>query len=154
MLSPQNIQSHDPCEQCSIYIPWTPNHKSALSSTSNPLSSQTKLQIEKQLGAESHFFSCKDLIIFSPFFSKVCHSCFWQVENCFNWILLSNSFINKDIFAMAQIHRIGHDHHTPFWGVVVVVLLLGYQAVTRGENKLPHGQYTLDPQYFYILWTS
>ena len=54
-------------------------------------------------------------------------------------------------FAMAQIRRIGHDHHTPFWGVVVVVLLLGYQAVTRGENKLPHGQYTLDPQYFYIL---
>ena len=30
-----------------------------------------------------------------------------------------------------------------------LVLLLGYQAVTRGKNKLPHTQYTLDPQYFY-----
>ena len=26
---------------------------------------------------------------------------------------------------------------------------LGYQAVTQGKNKLPHGQYTSDPQYFY-----
>ena len=51
------------------------------------------------------------------------------------------------IFAMAQIHRIGHDHQAPFW-CVVLVLVLGYKAVTRGENKLPHGQYTLDPQYF------
>ena len=55
--------------------------------------------------------------------------------------------VNKNL-AMAQIRRIGHDHHTPFWGVVVV--LLGYQAVTRGKNKLPHGQYTLDPQYIFF----
>ena len=30
---------------------------------------------------------------------------------------------------------------------------LGYKAVTRGKNKLPHGQYTSDPQYVYRLWT-
>ena len=51
---------------------------------------------------------------------------------------------------MAKIQMIGHDHHAPFWLVLVliVVVVLGYQAVTRGKNKLPHGQYTLDPQYF------
>ena len=27
--------------------------------------------------------------------------------------------------------------------------VLGYEAGTRGENKLPHTQYTSDPQYFY-----
>ena len=46
---------------------------------------------------------------------------------------------------MAKIRRIGHDHQVPFW---VLVLLLGYQAVTRGKNKVPHTQYTLDPQFF------
>ena len=40
------------------------------------------------------------------------------------------------IFAMAKIQRIGHDHQAPFW----VVLVAQGQAVTRGENKLPHGQ--------------
>ena len=25
--------------------------------------------------------------------------------------------------------------------------------MTRGENKLPHAQYTPDPQYFYRFWT-
>ena len=30
---------------------------------------------------------------------------------------------------------------------------LRYQAVTRSEIKLPHAQYTLDPQYFYRFWT-
>ena len=47
---------------------------------------------------------------------------------------------------MAKISRIGHDHQGPFW--LVVVFGLGYQAVTRGENKLPHGQYNLDPNIF------
>ena len=49
------------------------------------------------------------------------------------------------IFAMAKIRRIGHDHHAPFQVVLVVVVLLlllllhlKNQAVTRGENKLPH----------------
>ena len=51
------------------------------------------------------------------------------------------------IFAMAKIRMIGHDHQAPFWLFLVVVL--GYQAVTRGENRLPHTQYTLDPPYFY-----
>ena len=64
----------------------------------------------------------------------------------------SKSYFNNNLFAMAKIQRIGHVHQAPFW--LVVVLLLGYQAVTRGENKLPYGQYTLDPQYFYRFWTS
>ena len=29
-----------------------------------------------------------------------------------------------------------------------LVVVLGNQAVTRGENKLPQAQYTLGPQYF------
>ena len=33
------------------------------------------------------------------------------------------------------------------------MLFLRYQAVTRSENKLPHAQYTSDPQYFYRFWT-
>ena len=52
---------------------------------------------------------------------------------------------NIRVFAMAMIQRIGHDHQAPFW----LVVLVGNQAVTRGENKLPHAQYTLGPQYFY-----
>ena len=40
------------------------------------------------------------------------------------------------LFAIAKIRRIGHDHHTP---VQVVVNVLDNQAVTQGENKLPHG---------------
>ena len=36
---------------------------------------------------------------------------------------------------------------------LVPVLLIGFQAVTRGENKLPHAQYISDPQYFYRFWT-
>ena len=53
-------------------------------------------------------------------------------------------------FAMAKIQRISHGHQAPFWHLV---LLLGNQAVTRSENKLPHEKYTLEPQYFYKLWT-
>ena len=30
----------------------------------------------------------------------------------------------------------------------VVVVVLGFQAVTRHENKLPHDYYTLDPPKF------
>ena len=52
---------------------------------------------------------------------------------------------------MAQIRRIGHDIQAPFW--VVVVLVIQRQALTQGENKLPQGQFTLDPQYFYRFWT-
>ena len=51
---------------------------------------------------------------------------------------------------MAKIRRIGNDHQAPFQ---VVFLLFLYQVVTRGENKLPHGQYTSDPQYSDIFWT-
>ena len=51
------------------------------------------------------------------------------------------------LFAMAKIRRIGHDHQAPF------LVLLGISSVTRGENKLPHAQYTPDPQYFYRFWT-
>ena len=32
-------------------------------------------------------------------------------------------------------------------------LFLGYLAMTRSENKLPCGQYTSHPQYFYKFWT-
>ena len=32
--------------------------------------------------------------------------------------------------------------------VLVDVLLVGFQAVTRGKNKLPHDYYTLDPPDF------
>ena len=46
---------------------------------------------------------------------------------------------------MAMMQRIGIDYQAPFW---LVVLVVGNQAVTQGENKLPHAQYTLDPQYF------
>ena len=52
---------------------------------------------------------------------------------------------------MAEIRRIGHDHYTPFQ--VVLVLVGENQAVTRGENKLPHDYYTSDPQDFYKFWT-
>ena len=54
---------------------------------------------------------------------------------------------------MAKIQRIGHDHQAPFLvvlGVVLgVVLVLGFQAVTRGKNKLPNDYYTLNPPNFY-----
>ena len=30
----------------------------------------------------------------------------------------------------------------------LVLVLVGFQAVKRGENKLPHDYYTLDPQFF------
>ena len=36
---------------------------------------------------------------------------------------------------------------------VVDVVVVGFQAVTQGENKLTHAQYTLDPQYCYRFWT-
>ena len=49
---------------------------------------------------------------------------------------------------MAKIRRIGHYHQAPFLVVFVVIVLVGFQAVTRGENKLRHAQYTSDPQYF------
>ena len=52
---------------------------------------------------------------------------------------------------MAKIQRIGHDHQAPFL-VVIVIVVHGFQAVTRGKNKLPHAQYTSDPQYFYRFW--
>ena len=54
----------------------------------------------------------------------------------------------ESLFSMAKISRIGHDHPAPFQVVVVVDLFL-YQAVLQGENKLLHGQYNSDPQYFY-----
>ena len=55
---------------------------------------------------------------------------------------------------MAKIQRIGNDHQAPFWHIVLLVLLLvGNEAVTRGENKLPHEQYTLEPEDFYRLLT-
>ena len=38
-------------------------------------------------------------------------------------------------------------------GAVSALVVLGFQAVTRGENKLPHAQYTSDPQYYYRFWT-
>ena len=37
----------------------------------------------------------------------------------------------------------------PF-GVFLLVVLFQGQAVTQGENKLPRGQYTSDPQYFFL----
>ena len=58
------------------------------------------------------------------------------------------SAFGQGLFTMAKIQRIGRDHHTPFQVivavvvvvvvVVVLVLVLQNQAVTRGENKLPH----------------
>ena len=48
------------------------------------------------------------------------------------------------LFALAKIQRIGHDHQAPFWHVVVGENL----AVTRGKNKLPHAQYTSEPKDF------
>ena len=40
------------------------------------------------------------------------------------------------LFAMAKIRRLGHDNHAPFQ-VVLVVVVLENQAVTRGKNNLP-----------------
>ena len=37
--------------------------------------------------------------------------------------------------------------------LVVVVLVVGFQAVSQGKNKLPYAQYTSDPQYFFRFWT-
>ena len=48
------------------------------------------------------------------------------------------------VFAMAMTQRIGNDHKTPFW-----LVLVANHAMTRGENMLPHAQNTSDPQYFY-----
>ena len=46
---------------------------------------------------------------------------------------------------MANIRGISHDHQAPF----LVVVVVGFQAVTQGKNKLPHDYYTLDPPIFY-----
>ena len=56
-----------------------------------------------------------------------------NLEQEFSMMQPINSFLV--LFAMAKIRRIGHDHHTPFRMDLVV---LTNQAVTRGENKLPH----------------
>ena len=48
------------------------------------------------------------------------------------------------VFAMAKIQRIGNDYQAACWHLLVV----GNQAVTRGKNKPPHAQYTLNPKYF------
>ena len=32
--------------------------------------------------------------------------------------------------------------------LLLVLLLFGYQAVTKSKNKLPHGQYTSEPNIF------
>ena len=53
------------------------------------------------------------------------------------------------LFAMTKNQRIVHDHEAPFWHLLVVLLLLGNQVVTQPQNKLLHGQHTLDPKYFY-----
>ena len=37
--------------------------------------------------------------------------------------------------------------------VVVVLVVVGFQAVTLGKNKLPHDYYTSDPQDFYRFST-
>ena len=50
---------------------------------------------------------------------------------------------------MVKIQRMGHDHQLDFWVLVVVVLVIWFQAVTLSENKLPHAHYTSDPQMFY-----
>ena len=56
---------------------------------------------------------------------------------------------------MAQISKIGHDFQAPFWVVLLVVLLVVQgQAVTRGKIKLPQGQFTLEPKYFYRFWRT
>ena len=41
---------------------------------------------------------------------------------------------------MAETRQIGNDHQAPFWHLVVV-LVLGNQVATRGENKLLNAQY-------------
>ena len=53
----------------------------------------------------------------------------------------------KSPVALAKIRGIGLYQQAPFWHDVVLVV--GNQALTRDGNKLPHAQYTLDPQYFY-----
>ena len=57
-------------------------------------------------------------------------------------------------FAMAKIQRMGHDNQVPFGHVLVVgVVVVENQAVTRGKNKLPNTQYISDSQYFYRFRT-
>ena len=56
---------------------------------------------------------------------------------------------------MAQIRRIGHDHQTPFWHVVVVLLLLLVE-VSSGDAKQKQAATCtihLGPIYFYRFWT-
>ena len=45
------------------------------------------------------------------------------------------------VFVMAQIQRIVHNHQALFLDIIV-----GNQAVTLGENKLPHAQYNTDSE--------
>ena len=47
---------------------------------------------------------------------------------------------------MAKILRINLELQATSWHVLV-----GNQGVRRGKNKLPHAQYALNPQYFYIF---
>ena len=54
------------------------------------------------------------------------------------------------VFAMGIIQMISHDHQAPFW--LVLVVLLGNQVVTRGENKLSHAQYTMEPIFFFFFY--
>ena len=32
--------------------------------------------------------------------------------------------------------------------LVLVLVVVGFQAVTQGKNKLPHDYYTLEPQFY------
>ena len=52
--------------------------------------------------------------------------------------------ILHSVFAMVKTKSMVHDHQAPFWFVVFLVVV-GNEAVTQGENKLPYAQYTSDP---------
>ena len=57
---------------------------------------------------------------------------------------------SSDIFAMAQICIIAHDHQAPFWFVVVVLLLLFLQGqtVTQGKKQTTTWPIYLMPPIF------
>ena len=48
-------------------------------------------------------------------------------------------------FSTAKINILFYNLSFVLVGVGVVGVVVGNQAVTRGENKLPHAHYTSDP---------
>ena len=55
----------------------------------------------------------------------------------------------ENLFAMAQIRRIGHDHQELFWHLVVVVLLLGISSGDTRQKQATTWPIYLGPPIFF-----